>query len=60
MPAKQVAEEVRALTGKVNASFVIDTLEFLYKGGRCSCASDAGANVLHLKPCIGWTTPPAA
>lgn len=52
LPAKQVAEEVQALTGKVNASFVIDTLEFLYKGGRCSALQMLGANVLHLKPCI--------
>lgn len=52
MPAAQVAEEVRALTRKVNASFVIDTLEFLYKGGRCSALQMLGANVLHLKPCI--------
>lgn len=52
MPAKQVAEEVQALTAKVNASFVIDTLEFLYKGGRCSALQMLGANVLRLKPCI--------
>lgn len=52
MPAAQVAEEVQALTGKVHASFVIDTLEFLYKGGRCSALQMLGANVLQLKPCI--------
>lgn len=52
MPAAQIAEEVQALTSKVNASFVIDTLEFLYKGGRCSALQMLGANMLHLKPCI--------
>lgn len=52
MPAQQVAREVQDLTGKVNASFVIDTLEFLYKGGRCSALQMLGANVLRLKPCI--------
>ncbi len=52
MPAAQVAQEVQALTAKVNASFVIDTLEFLYKGGRCSALQMLGANMLHLKPCI--------
>lgn len=52
MPAAQIAEEVQALTSKVHASFVIDTLEFLYKGGRCSALAMLGANVLKLKPCI--------
>ena len=52
MPAEQVAREVQDLTAKVNASFVIDTLEFLYKGGRCSALQMLGANVLRLKPCI--------
>ncbi len=52
MPAAQIAKEVQALTAKVNASFVIDTLEFLYKGGRCSALQMLGANMLRLKPCI--------
>ena len=52
MPAKQVAEEVQALTGKVQASFVLDTLEFLHKGGRCSALAMFGANLLQLKPGI--------
>lgn len=52
MPAAQIAEEVQALTDKAHASFVIDTLEFLYKGGRCSALAMLGANMLQLKPCI--------
>ncbi len=52
MPAAQIAEEVQALTGRCHASFVIDTLEFLYKGGRCSALAMLGANMLQLKPCI--------
>ena len=52
MPAAQIAEEVRALTSHVEASFDIDTLEFLYKGGRCSALAMLGANLLKLKPCI--------
>lgn len=51
-PAAQIAQEVQELAAKVNASFVIDTLEFLYKGGRCSALQMLGANVLRLKPCI--------
>lgn len=36
----------------VDASFVIDSLEYLYKGGRCSALAMFGANLLKLKPCI--------
>lgn len=52
MPVEQIVEEVQALTQKVEASFVVDTLEFLHKGGRCSAVAMLGANVLKLKPCI--------
>ncbi|MBQ4105399.1 MAG: DegV family protein [Clostridia bacterium] len=52
MPAKQVAEEVSALNQKNHASFVLDTLEFLRAGGRCSALAAFGANLLGLKPSI--------
>lgn len=50
--AAEIAEECRAMTDKVDASFVIDNLEFLHKGGRCSALAALGANLLQLKPCI--------
>ncbi|MBQ8572845.1 MAG: DegV family protein [Ruminococcus sp.] len=53
MPAAQIAEEVRALNQKNHASFVLDTLEFMKAGGRCSAVAAFGANLLGLKPCIG-------
>lgn len=37
---------------RVEASFVIERLDYLYKGGRCSALAALGANLLHLKPCI--------
>lgn len=52
MPAKQIAEEVTALNQKNHASFVLDTLEFLRAGGRCSALAAFGANMLGLKPSI--------
>lgn len=51
-PVEQIVEEVQALTQKVEASFIVDNLEFLHKGGRCSAVAMLGANVLKLKPCI--------
>lgn len=52
MSAKEIAEECTRLTSYVDASFVIDSLEFLHKGGRCSSLAAFGANLLQLKPCI--------
>ncbi len=52
MDAKTVAEEVTKLVPCVDASFVIDNLEYLHKGGRCSAVAMLGANLLKLKPCI--------
>lgn len=52
MSAPEIAEKVAAVVPKVRTSFVIDTLEFLWKGGRCSGVAALGANILKLKPCI--------
>ena len=45
-------EELDAFTAKVEASFLVDKLDYLVKGGRCSSAAALGANLLNLKPCI--------
>ena len=37
---------------KLDVSFVIDTLDYLRAGGRCSPLVALGANLLNLKPCI--------
>ena len=37
---------------KLDVSFVLDTLVYLRKGGRCSAVAALGANLLSLKPCI--------
>ena len=52
VPAAEIAEVCAATAPCVDASFIIDSLEFLYKGGRCSALAAFGANVLSLKPCI--------
>ena len=50
MGAKEIADHLESLTGKVSTSFVLDTLEFMWKGGRCSGVAALGANLLKLKP----------
>lgn len=52
LPAKEVASRIEALVPQVEASFVIDTLTYLHKGGRCSSVAALGANLLHIKPSI--------
>ena len=53
--ASEIAEKIKDMRAKVCASFVIDDLEFLHKGGRCSALAAFGANLLKLKPCITVT-----
>ncbi|MGN0115020.1 MAG: DegV family protein [Acutalibacteraceae bacterium] len=50
LAAKDIFDEITALRDKVDATFVIDTLEYLHKGGRCSTVAMLGANLLKLKP----------
>lgn len=52
MEAAEIAQKVSALADQVDASFVVDNLEYLAKGGRCSAVAAFGANLLQLKPCI--------
>lgn len=52
MSASEIAEAVKSSVPKVHTSFIIDNLEFLRAGGRCSTLAMLGANLLSLKPCI--------
>ncbi|MDO5111945.1 MAG: DegV family protein [Clostridia bacterium] len=52
MEAKRIAEALRKAAPRVETSFVVDTLTYLHKGGRCSAVAALGANLLSLKPCI--------
>lgn len=48
----ELKAQLDAFTSRVEASFVLDRLEYMVKGGRCSGAAALGANLLSLKPCI--------
>lgn len=50
--AQEIKEILDEKKKRLNVSFVLDTLEYLHKGGRCSALTVFGANVLNLKPCI--------
>jgi DegV family protein with EDD domain len=52
LSAAEIAKVLWETAHKVRASFIIDTLMYLYRGGRCSAVQAFGANALHLKPSI--------
>jgi len=52
MSAKEIAEHLEGLKSRVSVSFVLDTLEFMWKGGRCSGVTAFGANLMQIKPAL--------
>ncbi len=52
MGAEEITSHIEELKAKVSTSFVLDTLEFMWKGGRCSAVTAFGANLLKIKPGI--------
>ena len=48
----EIAAKLNDYTTRVEASFVLDQLKYMAKGGRCSSVAALGANLLGLKPCI--------
>ena len=52
MSAKDIAERATSRAIAARSSFIVDTLEFLHKGGRCSSLAYLGANLLQIKPCL--------
>ncbi|MBR2132069.1 MAG: DegV family protein [Oscillospiraceae bacterium] len=52
MPPQEIVNELQLAVNRVDTSFILNQLEFLHKGGRCSGVAMLGANLLKLKPCI--------
>lgn len=52
LPAGEIAQKLERNRPNVHASFILDTLDFMRAGGRCSTIAAVGANLLSLKPCI--------
>ena len=48
----EIADKLNAFASRVEASFLLDQLKYMVKGGRCSSVVALGANLLNLKPCI--------
>ena len=49
---EKIYEALKDLAPRVEASFVLDRLDYMGNGGRCSAVAALGASLLQLKPCI--------
>lgn len=52
MEPDDIVAALHDLTGRVEASFILDRLDYMKKGGRCSTATALGASLLKLHPCL--------
>lgn len=52
MSAAEIASSLTAMRDKVSTSFLLETLTYMNKGGRCSTLAVLGANILGIKPTI--------
>lgn len=48
----ELCRKLNDFAARVDASFLLDRLDYMVKGGRCSMVAALGANLLRLKPCI--------
>ena len=52
LSAEEIVKKIEADTDKVRAGFVVDTLTYLHRGGRCSAVTALFAGALKIKPQI--------
>lgn len=52
MQAEKIVQTINELIPRVRASFVVDTLTYLYRGGRCSAVSALAGSALKIHPKI--------
>ena len=52
LPAEEIVEKVKARIPANQTSFVLATVDYLYKGGRCSGLAKLGAQLFRIRPQI--------
>ena len=52
MSAKEIQERIERRVPRVKAQFVVKTLDYLHKGGRCSSLTKIFGTVLRIRPMI--------
>ncbi|MBQ2841593.1 MAG: DegV family protein [Clostridia bacterium] len=51
MSAEEIYSRLSSLASKTNVSYLLDSIDYLRRSGRCSAAAAFGANLLSIKPC---------
>ena len=49
---EEIQRKVQERTSKLQVSFIVERLDYLYKGGRCNAMALLGANLLKIRPRI--------
>lgn len=52
LSAAEIQEQVNKCIDKIRCSFVIETMEYLYKGGRCTALQSLFGSLLKIRPVI--------
>ncbi len=52
LSAVEICSRLNAMRSRVSASFILDRLDYMQKGGRCSSVVALGGKLLRIKPCI--------
>ena len=52
LSAMEIRSRLNAMRSRVHCSFLLDQLEYMQKGGRCSAVTALGSKLLKIKPCI--------
>lgn len=52
LTAREIVKNLKSIRENIHMSFILDTLEFLHAGGRCSKVATLGSNLLKIKPVI--------
>lgn len=51
LSAKEIADNITSILPSARVSYLLDSIDFLRRSGRCSAAAAFGANLLSIKPC---------
>jgi len=51
-PVDEILTRLHSISPRVRSSFVVDSITYLYRGGRCSAIAAFGATALNIKPSI--------
>ena len=50
--ALEICSRLNAMRSRIKSSFIMDRLDYMQKGGRCSSVMALGGKLLRIKPCI--------